>query len=228
MAPPSGRCARFTERSRYLVFRLDMFLPREASTSRAHDIVEKFRGSTRMRRLLLVSCSAAGLLALLPVSGAVAVELPVRKAGLWEMKVLSTGAPVPEMTMQQCTDETTDKDMSTAFSPMAKEMCSKQDIQKTSAGYVTDSVCGIAGMTIKSHAEITGDFNSAYTVKSTSHSEGGSAGGGRDNTTTIEAKWLGACKGDQKAGDIVMPGGMKMNIKDMEKLKALIPKQPGK
>jgi hypothetical protein len=26
----------------------------------------------------------------------------------------------------------------------------------------------------------------------------------------------------------VMPGGMKMNIKDMEKLKALIPKQPGK
>ena len=179
-----------------------------------------------MRRLLLVSCSAVGLLALLPVSGAIAVELPVRKAGLWEMKVLS-GGTVPEMTMQQCTDETTDKEMSTAMSPMAKEMCSKQDIQKTATGYVTDSVCGIAGMTIKSKAEITGDFNSAYTVKSTSHSEGGS-GGARDSTTTIEAKWLGACKADQRAGDILMPGGMKMNIKDMEKLKALIPKQPGK
>jgi len=25
-----------------------------------------------------------------------------------------------------------------------------------------------------------------------------------------------------------MPGGMKMNVKDMEKLKALIPKQPAK
>ena len=179
-----------------------------------------------MRRLLLVSCSAVGLLALLPVS-AVAVELPVRKAGLWEMKVLSGGS-VPEMTMQQCTDETTDKDMSTAMSPMAKEMCSKQDIQKTAAGYVTDSVCGIAGMTIKSKAEITGDFNAAYTVKSTSHSEGGPAGAARDSTTTIEAKWLGACKADQKAGDIMMPGGMKINIKDMEKLKVLIPKQPGK
>ena len=109
------------------------------------------------------------------------MELPVRKAGLWEMKVLSGGS-VPEMTMQQCTDETTDKDMSTAMSPMAKEMCSKQDIQKTSAGYVTDSVCGIAGMTIKSKAEITGDFNSAYTVKSTSRSEGGTAGAARDST----------------------------------------------
>ena len=164
---------------------------------------------------------------MLPVNGAVAVELPVRKAGLWEMKVLSGGS-MPEMTMQQCTDETTDKDMSTAMSPMAKEMCSKQDIQKTSAGYLSDSVCAIAGTTIKSKAEITGDFNSAYTVKSTSRSEGGPAGAARDSSTTIEARWLGACKADQKAGDIMMPGGMKMNIKDMEKLKALIPKQPGK
>ncbi len=31
-------------------------------------------------------------------------------------------------------------------------------------------------------------------------------------------------KADQKAGDIMMPGGMKMNIKDMQKLKDLIPK----
>ena len=176
-----------------------------------------------MRRLLLVSCSAVGVLALLPASGAVAVELPVRKAGLWEMKVVSTGSP--EMTMQQCTDETTDKDMSTAFSPMAKEMCSKQDIQKTATGYVTDSVCGVAGITVKSRAEITGDFNSAYTVKSTSQSEGGMAGAPRDNSSTIEAKWVGACKADQKPGDMIMPGGMKMNIKDMEKLKALIPKK---
>lgn len=176
-----------------------------------------------MTRQLLSLGSALGLLVLLQVGGAAAVELPVRKAGLWEMKVLGGGS-TPEMTMQQCTDETTDKDMSTAMSPMTKEICSRQDIQKTATGYVTDSVCGIAGMSIKSHAEITGDFNSAYTVKSTSRSEGGPAGAARDSATTIEAKWLGACKADQKAGDIMMPGGMKMNIKDMEKLKALIPK----
>ena len=85
-------------------------------------------------------------------------------------------------------------------------------------------VCAVAGMSITSHSEITGDFNSAYTVKSTSHSERGPATVARDSTTTIEAKWLGACKPDQKPGDIVMPGGIKMNIKDMEKLKGLIPK----
>ena len=77
----------------------------------------------------------------------------------------------------------------------------------------------------KPRAEISGDFNSAYTVKSTSQTDRAPAGMPRDTTTTIEAKWLGACKPDQKPGDIVMPGGIKMNIKDMEKLKALIPKQ---
>ena len=159
----------------------------------------------------------SGLLALLPALEARADELPVRKAGLWEMKMVRTGSPLPEMTMQHCTDETTDKEMSNAFSPMAKEICSKQDIQKTATGYVSDSVCSVAGVSITSHSEITGDFNSAYTVKTTSHSEGGPAGVPRDPTTTIEAKWLGACKPDQKPGDIVMPGGFKLNIKDVRK-----------
>jgi hypothetical protein len=169
--------------------------------------------------LCLTTC-----LTLLPALDAGAVEMPIRKAGLWEMKVLRTGSSLPEMTMQHCTDETTDKEMSTTFSPMAKEMCSKQDIQKTATGYVSDSVCKVGAMSITSHSDINGDFNSGYTVKSTSHNEGGPANVPRDSTTTVEAKWLGACKADQKPGDIVMPGGMKMNVKDMEKLKALIPK----
>jgi hypothetical protein len=174
-----------------------------------------------IRRLLpsvLVSC---GVLAVLP---AFADEIPIRKAGLWEMKVERTGSPMPDMTMQQCSDETTDKEMSTAFAPMSKEICSKKDIQKTATGYVTDSVCGFGNVSVATHSEITGDFNSAYTVKSTSHSDRGTAGGQADHVTTIEAKWLGACKPDQKPGDIVMPGGMKMNIHDMDKLKSLIPK----
>jgi hypothetical protein len=178
-----------------------------------------------MTRQLLSFCLGSCLLAALPALDAGAAELPVRKAGLWEMKTLRTGSSMPEMTIQHCTDAATDKEMSSSFSPASKEMCSKQDIQKTATGYVTDSVCSVAGVTITSHAEISGDFNSAYTVKSTSHSQGGPAAVPRDSTTTIEAKWLGACKPDQKPGDNVMPGGIRMNIKDMEKLKGMIPKQ---
>jgi hypothetical protein len=180
-----------------------------------------------MTRQLVSIGPAVCLLALLPAFAAGAVELPIRKAGLWEMKVLRSGSSAADMTMQQCTDASTDKQMSTSFSP-SRDTCSKQDVQKTATGYVTDSVCGVAGMTITSRAEITGDFNSAYTVKATSHNDRAPGGAARDSTTTIEAKWLGACKADQKPGDIMMPGGMKMNIRDLEKMKSMMPKPPAK
>ncbi len=177
-----------------------------------------------MTRQLLSLCLGSCLLALLPALDARAVEMPLRKAGLWEMKLVRTGSPLPEMTMQHCTDETSDKDMATASSPMSKEICSRRDIEQTATGYVTDSLCSVAGVSMTSHSEISGDFNSAYTVKTTTHSERAAAGLPRDATTTIEAKWLGACKPDQKPGDIVMPGGFKLNVKDAEKLKGLLPK----
>jgi hypothetical protein len=175
------------------------------------------------RQLLLLGLGAC-LPALLGALEARAAEIPVRKAGLWEMKVLRAGGPMPELTMQHCTDETTDKEMSSGLGPAAKDVCSKNDIRKTATGYVTESVCSIAGASIAAHSEITGDFNSAYTVKSTAHTENGPTAVPRDSTTTIEAKWLGACKPDQKPGDIVMPGGFKINIKDAERLKGLVPK----
>ena len=72
-----------------------------------------------------------------------------------------------------------------------------------------------------SAGEIVGDFNSAYTMKVSTKSSGKIP----DAVTTMEAKWMGACKADQKPGDIVMPGGMKMNIKDMQAMKGARPKQ---
>ena len=68
-------------------------------------------------------------------------DLPVRKAGLWEMKLVRVGSALPEMTMQHCTDATTDKDMNNMVSPMAKQICSKQEVQKTATGYISDFVC---------------------------------------------------------------------------------------
>jgi Protein of unknown function (DUF3617) len=176
-----------------------------------------------MRKPAAILGMAGGLLLALSAQGAIADELPVRKAGLWEMKASRTGSQVPDSTMQQCTDATTDKDLSSSLSPLAKQICSKQDIQKTAAGYTVDAVCGAAGVSVTSHSEIVGDFNSAYTVTTNSHASLGDKGQPHDTVSKIEAKWVGACKPDQKPGDIVMPGGMKMNIKDLEKLKALIP-----
>jgi hypothetical protein len=118
-----------------------------------------------MTRRILSFYFGTCLLMVAATSGVRAAELPIRKAGLWEMKVLRTGSPMPEMTMQHCTDETTDKQMSTAFSPLLKEICSKNDVLQTATGYATDSVCSVGGASMTSHSDVTGDFNSAYTVK---------------------------------------------------------------
>ena len=175
-----------------------------------------------MRRLLSLGFGA-GLLAL--SSAALAEDLPIRKAGLWEMKIVKVGGSVPEMTMQHCTDSTTDKEMNNSVSPIAKQICTKQDVRKTATGYVTNSVCSVAGVSMTTHAEIVGDFNSGYTVTSTTHSDKGPNGKPLDAATKIEAKWVGDCKPGQKPGDILMPGGFKLNVRDAEKFKNLIPSQ---
>ena len=181
-----------------------------------------------MRPHLLV---LIGLVAAVPVLAvpAAALDLPPRKAGLWDVKMNIEGRNLPMTGMQQCVDAETDKLMNSIGGGM-RENCSKQDVQKVGSTIVVDSVCKIGEATTTSHGVITGDFNSAYTVKVTSKHTGGPAIPGRpaDGTTTmtIEAKWTGACKSDQKPGDIIMSNGMKMNIRDMQNLPGRTPGPP--
>lgn len=171
----------------------------------------------RLSILLLVSALFAG------TAAADSLQLPLRKAGLWDIQMQHEGNKLPNMSISQCTSEAVDREFTSEFAPAAKQTCEKTDIQKTATGYVSDSVCSVAGATIKSHAETTGDFNSAYTVKVTTHSEGGRLGT-RDTAMTLTAKWIGECKPGQKPGDVIMPGGFKMNLQDMQKMKAMLPK----
>ena len=103
---------------------------------------------------------------------------------------------------------------------MSKEICSKNDIQKTATGYVTDSVCTVGGMSMTSHSEVTGDFNSAYTVKVTSHSQGGPAGAPRDTDHDAGSQMARRLQGGPEARrHRDARRHSKMNVKDMEKMK---------
>ena len=148
-----------------------------------------------------------------------ALDLPPRKAGLWEIKMTFETRGGPPQVMQHCIDAATDKLMNASFGGMAKESCPKQDMKTSPGSIVIDSVCKFGNTTTTSHAVFTGDFNSGYTVKVTSQSEGGppmpGATPGQPSNMTIEAKWTGACKAGQKPGDMIMPGGMKVNILEM-------------
>src|SRR5262245_7456990 len=160
---------------------------------------------------------------LISTAPAAALDLPARKPGLWEIKMTFEGRNIPSQTMEHCIDAETDKLMNSVGGGMRQEACSKQDVQKGGATSVVDSVCKAGAGTITSHGVVTGDFNSAYTVKVTSKREGGppTPGMAADGTTnmTLDAKWAGACKPDQKPGDMIM-AGRKFNIHDMQKMRA--------
>lgn len=180
-----------------------------------------------MNPRLIVQATAA-LIALssgVTAASADAIDMPNRKPGLWDVKIVSADARMPPQTIQQCTDANTDAEMRTTFSPMAKDMCSQQDMKKTATGYSIDATCSFHGISSTSHTEISGDFDSAYTVKVSTSQGGGPPGVAQAGDMTMNATWAGPCKDGQKPGDIIMPGGIKMNVNDMKALRAMIPKQ---
>jgi hypothetical protein len=152
---------------------------------------------------------------------AAAAEMPTRKTGLWELK-MNFARNAPQTVMQQCTDAETDKLLHSTSGNAAQENCSNRDITTVGGQMVIDSVCTIAGKTITSHAVVTGSFDSAYVMNVTTKSEGGPQRPGEmgELTMTLEGKWLGPCKADQRPGDMIMPGGLKMNVRDLQSMRA--------
>jgi hypothetical protein len=148
-----------------------------------------------------------------------AEDYPPRKPGLWEVRITPdamSGRP-PMGAVQQCVDANTDRLMREMGGGAVGRDCSKQDVRHEAGRLVIDSVCKMqmAGnpTTATTHAVITGSFDSSYRMESKSSYSppfmGRSEGG-----VTMDAKWLGPCKADQKPGDMVMPGGVKVNVLD--------------
>jgi hypothetical protein len=158
---------------------------------------------------------------LLAASPALAVDLPTRKAGLWELKMEFAGRNLPTQLMQQCTDAVTDKFMTLNFGGAADRNCQKQDVRNNGGIITVDSVCSFGDSITTSHAVVSGDFNSAYTVQVNSNRQGGRpmprATPGGETQMRIAAKWLGPCATGQKPGDVMMGNGMKMNVLDVQK-----------
>jgi hypothetical protein len=160
-------------------------------------------------------------LALVFAAPAFALDMPTRKAGLWEIKMVFEGRNLPVTGMRQCVDQATDRLMNANFGGPANEACSKQDLTHAGGAMVIDSVCKFGDATTTSHAVVTGSFDSAYTMQVTSTRAGGrplpGVAAGAATHMTIEAKWLGACEAGQKPGDVMMGNGMKMNVLDLPK-----------
>ena len=147
-------------------------------------------------------------------------ELPARKPGQWEIKMVAeTPGAAPDMTIVGCVDAASDAEMMRAGLSMTRQMCPQQDMRREGDTIVIDATCKIGPMDTRSQSVITGDFQSAYTVVATTETTGGLAAMAGTNVSKQEARWVSAdCSDGLEPGDMLMPGGMKTNVKDVMKV----------
>jgi hypothetical protein len=155
------------------------------------------------------------LAAMVLAAEAWAIDLPKRKSGLWDIKISHASTKRPPQTLQMCIDHTTDDITQQMGESVARQACSRQQIRREGNKIVGDSVCKIGETTATSHTVFSGEFDRAYHGEiRTKYSP--PLMGTSENLTLIEAKWTGPCQADQKPGDMIMPNGMKINIKQLQ------------
>jgi len=166
-----------------------------------------------MRKLVLL------LSATLLVPVLAQADAPKRKPGLWEVKMSMPGGMGP-MVSQQCVGEKSDNLMQQRARDMGRQSCSQTTTRREGNKWIGETECQHDGFRSRTRTEFSGDLNSRY--RGEIHTTFTPPQRGMQETrSTLEARWLGACKPGQKPGDVTMTGmpGMpgNMNMDDMMK-----------
>lgn len=150
-------------------------------------------------------------------------NLPVRKAGLWEISM--KGMNMPAQTSKQCIDEKTDEMLFKNSTSIASSMggsCQEPTATKTSVDtFEIKSLCNYSGSQMNSTTTFKGDFSSSYDAI-TKVTYNPPFMGMSNSEMTFNAKWLGKCEAGQVPGDIIMSNGVKMNINVMQAMQKSI------
>ena len=169
--------------------------------------------------VLLATAASASLVAVALLSStAAAQDKPKRKSGLWEITMDNSAAKgaagAAPRTMSQCVDAAKDDLARQSAQQMDKDNSCKQGKISQNGGKISfESSCNFGGTKMTSQSVITGDFQSSYRMEIKSKFDPPMMGMA-DGTTTMEARYMGACKPGMRPGDVQMMG-MTMNVYDM-------------
>lgn len=173
------------------------------------------RRSSRTPRAPLWLCALA-LLAL----PAAAQDLPTLKPGLWEMERVPeriTGKQAPPAAANRtamCLDESVQRDMFAFGVGAMGGACSRHDLRRSGNRLDGDFVCDIGGSRVHSKSTIVLDGNTAYRTEIDTTYDPPFMGQTKSKMV-VRARNVGPCKPGQRAGDVVMPNGHTMNMRDM-------------
>ncbi|HWE19129.1 MAG TPA: DUF3617 family protein [Hyphomicrobiaceae bacterium] len=173
-----------------------------------------------MNRPIAVLLGAAALT--MPFAlAAQTLDLPARKAGLWDIStVVEKPAGMPTVTAQMCLDPATDRDLMDHALKLTGGNCTSLTTKSEGRTLIINAECTFAGKATKSRTVISGDFKSAYTART--EATMGRGDKVQATVTTQTAAWKSADCPGMKPGDITMFGGVKVNVKQLKALSGLI------
>jgi hypothetical protein len=158
-----------------------------------------------------------------PAATAQFIDLPARKAGLWETRMITEQpAGMPVITAQMCIDAATDREMMEFGLKMSKDACKRFDTRKSGGTWVIDAECAFGTMKTATKTTISGDFQSSMSVRIEGTTDGMGAGP-QKTLMTQTATWKGSCTDGMKPGDISMGKGIRMNVRQLKKLQETLP-----
>lgn len=148
---------------------------------------------------------------LLVANTALADQLPQRKPGLWQVTMSMQGKPVPSTVSRLCIDAATESALGAVGLSASKEMCSEYDVQVSGNTATIDTTCRFGQSTQTAHSVMTFSGDSSYRTDIHAHYEP-PLFKEADTEMIIDGKWLGACPADMNPGEMIGPGGLKMNL----------------
>jgi hypothetical protein len=144
---------------------------------------------------------------------ALAQDFPKLTRGLWEMeRSAERGAQHPNR-MTMCLDDTVQKEMFDMGAGAMKGMCSKHEFKMSGNRGTGDFICDFGGsrMHSKSTMQMTGNTGYRTEIHTTYDPP---FMGQRETTTVLSARHVGACKPGQRPGDMLLPNGQTLNVRD--------------
>ena len=153
-------------------------------------------------------------LAFAPAAAASAQDFPKLKSGLWSTTTTTAGRPKAQPQVSTlCLDESTQQYVYRMSMGMMAGLCSRHDMKVTGNTVTIDAVCdlGVTRMQTKSVTTLSGD--SAYRTEARAVFDPPLKNTPRDSVTVIDGKHVGPCKEGQQPGDMTLPNGQQMNIR---------------
>lgn len=163
-----------------------------------------------------VCCALAGfVLTVSGVSAADSTQIPLRKAGKWEMKtVMDEGFGPREQVLTMCIDADMERNTAAASQASHKQNCTKYEVKTEGGATIVDSLCNFEGRNIESTTVMSGDFATTFQVKIDSTTSGSERGQSVSVTRTItqDGTYLGESCGELKAGEAMGTDGNKIMV----------------